>query len=68
LPADTPVAFCAAIGRPDEAISVMDLGAADPALADMRTLVLIGALTTRTISRPDGRPWLYTPRSVGALA
>ncbi len=65
LPADTPVAFCAAIGRPDEAIRIADLGCADPALADMRTLVLIGALTTRTIVRPEGRPWLYTPRSVG---
>jgi precorrin-3B C17-methyltransferase len=68
LPADTPVAFCAAIGRPDEAIRITDLESADPALADMRTLVLIGALTTRTISRPLGRPWLYTPRSVGERA
>jgi precorrin-3B C17-methyltransferase len=64
LPSATPVAFCAAIGRPDEAISIMNLSVADPALADMRTLVLIGAVTTRTIPRPDGRPWLYTPRSV----
>jgi precorrin-3B C17-methyltransferase len=64
LPGQTPVAFCAAIGRPDEAISVTDLSAADPALADMRTLVLIGAITTRTIARPNGPPWLYTPRSV----
>jgi precorrin-3B C17-methyltransferase len=64
LPATTPVAFCAAVGRPDEAISIMDLSVADPALADMRTLVLIGAVTTRAIPRPDGRPWLYTPRSV----
>ncbi len=68
LPADTPVAFCAAIGRPDEAIRITDLESADPALADMRTLVLIGGLTTRTIARPNGRPWLYTPRSVGARA
>jgi precorrin-3B C17-methyltransferase len=63
-PAATPVAFCAAVGRPDEAISITDLEHADPALADMRTLVLIGALTTRMIQRPTGRPWLYTPRSV----
>jgi precorrin-3B C17-methyltransferase len=64
LPGTTPVAFCTAIGRPDEAIRITDLDAADPALADMRTLVLIGATTTRTIPRPDAPPWLYTPRSV----
>ncbi len=64
LPCSTPVAFAAAISRPDEAIRVAELGVADPAWADMRTLVLIGAATTRSIERPDGRPWLYTPRSV----
>jgi precorrin-3B C17-methyltransferase len=64
LPSATPVAFCTAVGRPDEAIRIADLGCADAALADMRTLVLIGAPTTRTIPRPDGPPWLYTPRSV----
>ncbi len=68
LPGATPVALCTAIGRPDEAISITNLEHAEPALADMRTLVLIGALTTRTISRPDGRPWLYTPRSDGERA
>jgi precorrin-3B C17-methyltransferase len=64
LPASTPVAFAAAISRPDEAIRVAELGAADPAWADMRTLVLVGAATTRSIARVDGRAWLYTPRSV----
>jgi precorrin-3B C17-methyltransferase len=68
LPATTPVAFAAAISRPDEAIRIAELGAADPAWADMRTLVLIGAATTRTIVRPDGRSWLYTPRSVAEEA
>jgi precorrin-3B C17-methyltransferase len=64
LPAATPVAFAAAITRPDEAIRIAALGVADPAWADMRTLVLIGAATTRVIERPDGRTWLYTPRSM----
>jgi len=68
LPRETAVAFCAAIGRPDEAIAITDLENADPALADMRTLVLIGAAMTRAIPRPDGRPWLYTPRSVAERA
>jgi len=68
LPTKTPVAFCAAIGRPDEAIAITDLEHADPALADMRTLVLIGAPTTKVISRPDAAPWLYTSRSVAERA
>jgi precorrin-3B C17-methyltransferase len=68
LPSTTPVAFCAAIGRPDEAIRITDLDAADPTLADMRTLVLIGATTTKVIGRPDRPPWLYTPRSVAERA
>lgn len=68
LPASAPVAFAAAVSRPDEVIRVAELGSADPAWADMRTLVLIGAATTRSIARPDGRPWLYTPRSVAEEA
>ena len=68
LPGATPLAFCAAIGRPDETVRITDLKSANPAWADMRTLVLIGALTTRSIPRPDGRTWLYTPRSVGPRA
>jgi precorrin-3B C17-methyltransferase len=68
LPPATPVAFAAAISRPDEAIRVSELSVADPAWADMRTLVLIGAATTRSIARPEGRPWLYTPRSVATEA
>jgi precorrin-3B C17-methyltransferase len=61
-PASTPVAFARAIGRPDEALHITSLGAADAGLVDMRTLVLIGARGTRVIERPDGRGWLYSPR------
>jgi precorrin-3B C17-methyltransferase len=63
LPPTTPIAFAAAVGRADESVRVVDLSAADPAWADMRTLVLVGAATTRRIERA-GEPWLYTPRSV----
>jgi precorrin-3B C17-methyltransferase len=63
LPAATPVAFATAISRADERVSVVTLGTADPAAADMRTLVLIGTAATRRI---DGTGWLYTPRSAGA--
>ena len=60
LPATTPVAFATAISRPDEQVTITTLAEADPATADMRTLVLIGTAATRQI---DGTAWLYTPRS-----
>jgi precorrin-3B C17-methyltransferase len=44
------------------------LAEADPALADMRTLVIIGAAATRLISRPGHRPWVYTPRAEVGMA
>jgi precorrin-3B C17-methyltransferase len=64
--AATPVAFARAIGRPDERIVVTTLGEADPGIADMSTLVLIGSRETRLISRPDALPWMLTPRRYGA--
>ena len=63
LPGGTPVAFATAVSRPEERIELRPLAGADPALADMRTLVLIGSAATRSIAREDARPWLYTPRS-----
>jgi precorrin-3B C17-methyltransferase len=59
------VAFARAIGREDERIVLTTLSAADPAIADMSTLVLIGSSETRFIERPGQRPWLLTPRSYG---
>jgi precorrin-3B C17-methyltransferase len=61
-----PVAFARAIGRPDERIVLTTLGEADPAIADMSTLILVGSSETRFIDRPGGSPWLLTPRSYGA--
>ena len=58
LPGATPVAFATAVTRPDEHLHVTTLAAADPARADMRTLVLVGSAATRSVGR-----WLYTPRS-----
>ncbi len=63
LPPTTPVAFARAIGRADETVALFSLASADPGLADMATLVLIGARASRLITRPEGRPWFYTPRS-----
>ncbi len=62
LPGTTPVVFATAVTRPDERIALATLATADAALADMRTLVLIGSEATRRIERPAGTPWLYTPR------
>jgi precorrin-3B C17-methyltransferase len=56
--AETPVLFVRAAGTADSKVVTMTLGAADGALADMRTLVIVGASTTRQIGR-----WVYTPRS-----
>lgn len=61
----TPVVFARAVTRPDEAIRVTTLAEAQDAAADMATLVIIGASTTRLIPRGAGeRPFVYTPRSV----
>ena len=58
----TLVAFARAIGRPDERITLATLADADPGLADMSTLVLIGSSETRRIERPGAAPFVYTPR------
>lgn len=69
LSADTPVIFGRAVGRPEESIAVTTLAAADPAHADMATLVIVGSCETRVIARPGRPPLVYTPRSAcGASA
>ncbi len=65
LPADVPVIFGRAAGRPDEKLTVMRLAEADPALADMATCVIIGSPETRRIARPGQPELIYTPRSIG---
>ncbi len=62
LPGDVPVVFATAATRPEERITVTTLAEADPALADMRTLVLVGSRETRAIAREDAAPWVYTRR------
>ncbi len=64
LPGTVPVAFATAVSRPEERIVVTALDQADPGLADMRTLVLVGCAGTRLIRRDGAAPWLYTARSV----
>ena len=64
LPAAAPVVFATAVSRPEERIEITTLEKADPARADMRTVVLVGSAATRRIERPGNRPWLYSPRSI----
>src|SRR5476649_2816974 len=55
--AETPVLFIRAAGTSEAKVVSTTLGAADASTADMRTLVIIGASTTRQVGR-----WIYTPR------
>jgi precorrin-3B C17-methyltransferase len=66
LPETVPVVFAGAVSAAKETIDVRTLGDAVAERADMRTLVLIGSTQTRLIVRSNGRPFVYTPRSVGA--
>src|SRR6266404_4268164 len=67
LPANTPVVFGHAVGRPGERILVTVLEAADGSEADMATCILVGTSETRHLVRPNSTPLVYTPRSVGAF-
>jgi precorrin-3B C17-methyltransferase len=57
------VLFVRKAATPETQVTVSTLAEADPALADMRTLVMIGATATRLIPRTGQRPWVYTPRA-----
>lgn len=61
--ADRPVIFARAVSTPEETLRVIALSDAQPDMADMRTIVIVGSSLTRVIAR-DGAPWVYTPRSV----
>ena len=62
----TPVIFATAVSRPEERVTVTTLAAADPARADMRTLVMIGSAATRIIEREGSAPLVYSLRRVPA--
>lgn len=58
-----PVIFARAVSTPAEEIRVIPLNDALPEMADMRTVVIVGASNTRVIEGAP-RPIVYTPRSV----
>ncbi|MCW3015168.1 MAG: precorrin-2 C(20)-methyltransferase [Solirubrobacterales bacterium] len=64
----TPVVVARAVGSDAEAVMVTTLGELECGVVDMRTLLIVGSSTTRTISA-DGRggpDLVYTPRSYPA--
>jgi precorrin-3B C17-methyltransferase len=62
---DTALLFVRAAGTPEAELTVTTLGRADPALADMRSIVIVGSGETRLIARDGRQPWVYTPRREG---
>ena len=54
---ETPTLFVRAAGSGEAKVIVTTLAEADAAQVDMRTLVIVGASTTRQVGR-----WIYTPR------
>lgn len=58
----TPVVVGRDVGGPTESVRIVALGELDPESVDMRTLLIVGASTTRTYTRPDGSLGVYTPR------
>ena len=60
---DRPVIFARAVSTPDERIMIVPLAEAQPDMADMQTVVLVGSSQTRTLSH-KGAVLAYTPRSV----
>ncbi len=59
----TVVVVARAVGDPaGERIDVTTLGDLDPAVVDMRTLLIVGSSLTRVIEREGRDPIVYTPR------
>lgn len=53
------------VGRPAQTLRVTTLGALTPEQVDMRTVVIIGSSTTKSLPRLEGGDWVYTPRWYG---
>ena len=61
---ETPVVLGRDVGGAGERITVTTLGELDVEQVDMRTLVIVGASTTRVVQR-GGRDVVFTPRHYG---
>ncbi|WP_433590343.1 precorrin-3B C(17)-methyltransferase [Nocardia sp. CA-145437] len=58
---ETPVVIGRDVGGPTESVRVVTLGELDPAVVDMRTLLIVGASTT-TVFEAAGGPRVFTSR------
>ncbi|MEN2979853.1 precorrin-3B C(17)-methyltransferase [Tistrella bauzanensis] len=61
----TPVILARNLGRPDETVTVIELGRLDVDAVDMLTLVMVGARGTRRLDLGQGVR-VYTPRGYGS--
>jgi len=59
---ETPVVVARAVGDADESVTVTTLATIDLDAIDMRTVLIVGSSTTRTVENGAGRPRVYTPR------
>ncbi|MFD7908368.1 precorrin-2 C(20)-methyltransferase [Kitasatospora sp. NPDC059722] len=59
---ETPVVMARDVGGPTERVRIVRLGELDPALVDMRTILLIGSSQTRAVERGAGVEVVWTPR------
>jgi len=64
LPTTTPVVFGRGVGRAGERLVVTSLEQAATEPADMASLIIVGSMETRIVSRAGRDPLVYTPRSV----
>lgn len=59
----TPVVVARAVGSDEESLSVTTLAELELDEVDMRTLLIVGSSTTRTLRTGNGATSVYTPRS-----
>jgi precorrin-2 C20-methyltransferase/precorrin-3B C17-methyltransferase len=62
----TPVIVARAVGSDEERVTVTPLGDLDPAVVDMRTLLIVGSSLTRVLEREGKATIVYTPRDYPA--
>jgi precorrin-2 C20-methyltransferase/precorrin-3B C17-methyltransferase len=67
LPDDRPIVLGRDVGGPEESLVVTTVAAFDPAVVDMRTLLIIGSTTTTVVERGAGRA-VFTSRRYDASA
>ncbi|GAB32933.1 precorrin-2 C(20)-methyltransferase/precorrin-3B C(17)-methyltransferase, partial [Gordonia otitidis NBRC 100426] len=61
VPSDRVMIIGRDVGGPEESVSVTTVGAFDPTVVDMRTMLIIGSSTTTVAERAAGR-LVFTPR------